>query len=124
MRKTALIAPVFALAALAATIAHADERPEHFEGKSAENLEQALTNLAEANAELEERLDGDLSDEDMARIHELSYTMENALQRIQQDTESLAVTLEEIHLASERMDRSTVENQGPKYLEKARPLAD
>lgn len=124
MRKTALIAPVFALAALAATIAHADERPEHFEGKSAENLEQALANLAEANAELEERLGGDLSDEDMARIHELSYTMENALQHIQQDTESLAVTLEEIHLASERMDRSTVESQGPKYLEKARPLAE
>lgn len=124
MRKTALIATLFALAALAATVVHADERPEHFEGKPAENLGQALSNLAEANAELEQRLDGDLSDQDMARIHELSYTMENALQRIQQDTESLAVTLEEIHLASESMDRSTVENQGPKYLNKARPLTE
>ena len=124
MRQTALIAAVFGLVTLAGTVAHADDRPEHFEGKPAENLEQALTNLAEANAELEERMAGELSDEDMARIHELSYTMENALQRIQQDTESLAVTLEEIHLASERMDRSTVQNQGPKYLEKARPLVE
>lgn len=109
---------------LTATTAWADDdRPDHFEGQPSTNLGEAVTNLGRANAELEELLEAEeLSASDMARIHELSYTMENALQRMQSELDTLAVTLEDIHQASERMDRATVREQGPVYLEGTRPL--
>lgn len=104
---------------------HDDERAEHFEGKAAEDIAEARANLAAANAELRQLLAQDeLSSADMARVHELSYTMENALQRVQTDLEEAAVALEEVHLASEEMDRETVNQQAPAYLDLVAPLSE
>ncbi|RUO62243.1 DUF6746 family protein [Pseudidiomarina insulisalsae] len=118
-----LKASLFALATVflvQAPVVQADEdqRYEHFKGQPAKNLDQALFNLANFNAKLAEILAKDeLSPSDMATIHQLSYTLENALQRLDEEVDELQVVLEEVHLASESMDYDTVKNQGKTYLD-------
>ncbi|MEY6433515.1 DUF6746 family protein [Thioalkalicoccus limnaeus] len=122
-----LIARPLLLAALiaAAPMIQADERIEHFEGLPSETLEQALQNLSEYNRRLAAALDqGELTAADLAKIHELTYTLENALERIHADVGALAETLEEVHLASEADDRDTVITKGRAYLSTARVLVD
>ncbi|WP_417689259.1 DUF6746 family protein [Pseudidiomarina sp.] len=107
-------------ATLGLGIAHADEdqRYEHFKGQPAKNLNQALFNLANFNAKLEEIMAKDeLTANDMATIHQLSYTLENALQRLDEEVDTMQEVLEEVHLASESMDYETVKKQGKVYLE-------
>ena len=61
----------------------------------AETMEQALANFSEYNARLAALLEQDeLTMADLAQIHQLTYTLENALERINDDLEDLAETLE------------------------------
>lgn len=114
-----------AIASEGSTGGHDDERAEHFEGEAAADIAEARANLAAANAELRELLAQDeMSSADMARVHEISYTMENAIQRVQTDLEEAAVALEEVHLASEEMDRETVSQRAPDYLDLVEALED
>lgn len=95
-----------------------EQRYEHFKGQPAKNLDQALFNIANFNAKLEEIMaKGELSPNDMATIHQLSYTLENALQRLDEEVDTMQEVLEEVHLASESMDYETVKKQGKVYLE-------
>ncbi|RTQ99152.1 DUF6746 family protein [Halomonas nitroreducens] len=113
------------LAGLLSTPALADEnQPEHFSGKPAGTMSEAVANASEANQELAELLDGELSDADMAEVHRLSYTMENALARIHEEVYQLEGTLEEVHLGSEAFDRERVRTNGEAYLEGMAPLLD
>ncbi|AQZ95711.1 DUF6746 family protein [Halopseudomonas phragmitis] len=89
---------------------------EHFKGLPANSLEQALSNFVEYNKRLENILAGELTTETMTQVHELTYTLENALERIRQDSAELAETLEEVHLASERYDAEAVRKHGQDYL--------
>ncbi|WP_440996080.1 DUF6746 family protein [Arhodomonas sp. SL1] len=119
--------PIMNLALLAGLVcsaaAYGDEQPEHFEGKPSETLEEALTNLGEYNERLAAILEkGEISTEDHARIHELTYTLENALARIDEEVGEMAEDLEEVHLASERLDGDTVSEKGEAYLSAARKL--
>lgn len=100
---------------------HAD-RPDHFEGLPAANISVALENLAEYNEKLAALLEGPLDANDMAQVHILSYTLENALERILEDVEDIAETLEEVHVASEAMDRETVQKRGKVYLDASQAL--
>ena len=103
--------------------AFADERPDHFKGEPSDTLEQAMANLADYNGRLEAILAKDeLGPEDTARIHELTYTLENALARIESAVEALEETLEEVHVASERYEVETIRTQGRKYLDDAAKL--
>lgn len=98
------------------TISHADP-VEHFQGKSADSLTQAISNFNKGNQRLEKLLSQDaLSAADVASIHELTYTLENALAKINADLDGLAVTLEEVHLGSEDNDAARVKTEGDKYL--------
>ena len=107
---------------LSATAA-ADERPDHYKGERSDTLEQAMANLVEYNGRLEAILAKDeLGPEDTAKIHELTYTLENALARIESEVEALEETLEEVHVASERYEVDTVRTQGRKYLDNAAKL--
>lgn len=100
------------------------ESGDHFAGKSAENLQQAVSNFNKGNARLEKMLGKQqLTREDMAAIHELTYTLENALARINADLGELAVTLEEVHLGSEDNDADRVKGEGDKYLSITKDLA-
>lgn len=117
-----LAAPLLAFG-LSAT-ALADERPDHFEGEKAATLDEALSHLATYNAELEAILARDeLGPEDTAKIHELTYTLENALERIDAEVEAMAESLEEVHVASERYQVETVRTQGRRYLDASSKLA-
>src|SRR5690606_36410688 len=61
----------------------ASERYEHFKGQPSENLPQALHNLAEYNQKLQALLAKPAFDEhDLHEVHALTYTLENALGRI------------------------------------------
>ncbi len=51
----------------------------------------------------------------------LTYTLENALQRIDQEVDAMAISLEEVHLGSETLDQERVSSNGAAYLEAAAP---
>ena len=100
-----------------ATMAKA-EAVEHFEGKNAESLEEAVTNFKRYNQRLESLLKKDsMSADDVTKVHELTYTLENALAKINDGLGKLAVTLEEVHLASEKYDADAVRDHGDAYME-------
>jgi hypothetical protein len=95
----------------------ADDRPQHFAGEPAESLEQALANFAEYNARIAAILEQDeLDPTDLGRIHELTYTLENALERIDEEYDRLEEQLEELHLASEGADTDKARQLGETYL--------
>jgi hypothetical protein len=93
------------------------DRAQHFEGKPAKTLDQALSNLRKANKQMETLLAKDeLSSDDMNQIHKLSYTMENAMARLDEELEGMANDLEWVHKASERLDEKTIRAKGGAYL--------
>ncbi|MEX1033154.1 MAG: DUF6746 family protein [Cellvibrionaceae bacterium] len=101
----------------------ADERPDHFEGKPSPTLEVALGNLSEYNPRLAALLEKDtLSPEDLHQVHQLTYTLENALEKLASEQARVAELLEEVHQASERADSATVKASGRAYLKGTAPL--
>lgn len=58
----------------------------------------------------------------MAQIHELTYTLENALEKIDREMQTLTKTLEALHVASETADFGGTRSQGEAYLATARKL--
>lgn len=103
--------------------------PDHFEGKKAETYEEAVSNMKEANGRLEDLLaDGEVTGEEFYKIHRMSYTMENALAKIREESdgnyEDVAGSLEAVHLASEKRDPETVLREGRNYLEGARAMLE
>jgi hypothetical protein len=119
-----LIRPVLVTAALALGLpALASERPDHFKGKPADTLEQAVANFSEYNRKLDTLLkQKTLAGKDMHEIHMLTYTLENALEKIRAELGELAETLEAVHVASENADADTVREQGRAYLQSARQV--
>lgn len=108
---------------------HEHNRAEHFEGKKAETYDEAVSNMSEANAKLEDLLAQDeLGGTDFYKIHRMSYTMENALAKIREESdgnyEDVKQHLEAVHLASEKNDAETVRQDGQKYLEGARAMLE
>jgi len=100
-----------------ATMAKA-ETVEHFKGESAETLEEAVTHFKRYNQRLETLLKKDsMSADDVTKVHELTYTLENALAKINEELDKLAETLEEVHLASEKYDADAVQQHGKAYME-------
>jgi len=100
-----------------ATMAKA-ETVEHFKGESADTLEEAVTHFKRYNHRLETLLKKDsMSAEDVTKVHELTYTLETALAKINQELDKLALTLEEVHLASEKYDADAVHEHGEAYME-------
>lgn len=100
-------------------LADDDQRPNHFKGEPSETLEQAVANFSTYNQQLNELLKGELTAEKMGEIHQLTYTLENALGKINDEMDELADVLEEVHLGSETMDQPRVSENGEKYLNNA-----
>ncbi|WP_346796621.1 DUF6746 family protein [Halomonas sp. Bachu 37] len=110
-----------------ATLAQEDDhaRDDHFKGKPSETLEEAVENFSEGNQQLAELLAADeLSNEQMGELHMLTYTLENALRKIDEEVDAMAVSLEEVHLGSETLDQERVATNGSDYLEAARTLVE
>lgn len=89
---------------------------EHFKGVPSDTLEQAVANFSEYNQKLAEVLAGELDNNAMVEVHELTYTIENALAKINAEFTELADTLEEVHLASEKFDAAEVQAKGDTYV--------
>lgn len=119
---------VFAVAGLTFGLAFAsasfadEDRTKHFKGLPAPDLTTAVANFSEYNKLLEAKLASKLTDEDLAEIHVLTYTLENALEKINEELEELADTLEEVHVASETFDRDKLKKNGDLYLQVSRTI--
>ncbi|MGM0526483.1 MAG: DUF6746 family protein [Pseudomonadota bacterium] len=116
---TRLMLPILALVFTVSmpVLADDDEKKyQHFKPESAENLNQAISNLNQYNQELKKLVGGDLTAEEMSKVHELTYTLEVALQRLHEELEGAADSLEEVHLGSEEMNQQRVKSNGKKYL--------
>jgi vacuolar-type H+-ATPase subunit I/STV1 len=100
----------------------ASEDYDHYEGESATSLEQAVANLSEYNNRLEKVLSGELTPEAMNEVHQLTYTLENALGKMDEELEDIAERLEKVHKASEHAAPDTVKTEGAVYLEKSRTI--
>lgn len=124
MTKKLLMGSALSVLLLLGMVASA-ERADHFKGLPAETLEAAVKNFSEYNKKLEAVLDkGTLTAADLATIHELTYTLENALEKINEDFTALAETLEAVHVASESADSATVMTRGREYLSVSRQVID
>ena len=100
----------------------ADEKYEHFKGEPSKTLAQAVANFSEYNNRLEQVLAGELTPEAMNEVHQLTYTLENALGKLDDELEEMAERLEKVHKASERAGATTVKEEGAVYLEKSRTI--
>lgn len=108
---------------LIASAALADDRPAHFKGEPSPDLKTAVANFSSYNQQLADLLDQDeLTPQDLAKVHELTYTIENALEKINEEIDSMAITLEEVHLGSETNDPERVQENGVIYIEAAQTL--
>ena len=109
---------------MSSTLVIANERPEHFKGQQAKTLAEAVTLLSENNKKLALLVAKDqLSAEELFEVHQLTYTLENALQKMQTEMTEIAAVLEEVHLASEKNDSGTVKKNAQMYLDKSAGLA-
>ncbi|MFO7704972.1 MAG: DUF6746 family protein [Halopseudomonas sp.] len=98
-------------------------RIDHYQPQASETLEQAVANLSEYNSKLADILaKQELNADDMHNVHELTYTLEEALNKIHTDLAEVADVLEEVHLASEQADAATVKNSGQAYLDLTRTV--
>ena len=122
MKNTVLmIGMAFFLGHTAVTTA--GEESGHFKGKPAETLEQAVSNFSEYNQKLSSILNQDnLSPQDMQQVHELTYTLENALNKINATMTELAETLEAVHVNSETGDVAGTKTEGLRYLDTANQI--
>ncbi|MDZ7713119.1 MAG: DUF6746 family protein [Rhodovibrio sp.] len=89
---------------------------QHYKAEPAPNLETAVKNLRAYNRKLEKHLDQEMTVENMEKIHQLSYTLENALKRMETDLDNIASVLEGMHLASEARKPEKVQGNAETYL--------
>lgn len=94
----------------------ADDAVDHFEARPSDTLEQAIANFTRYNARLATVLEGELDAQAMTEIHKLTYTLEVALEKIEDELDELAETLEEVHIASERFDAEGLKQHGDRYI--------
>lgn len=99
-----------------------DKEIRHFKGKPAPTLADAMRNLSESNARLAQLLEGPVDAAAIAEIHQLTYTMETGLEKLRKELDTLADTLEDLHKASEKMEREKVVRHGADYLSGSRQV--
>lgn len=118
-----LSAAILAFSLAASSSVFADDRPDHYQGKPADTLEQAVANFSEYNKKLAQILaKKELVAADMHQVHELTYTLENALEKIRDELDDLEDVLEEVHQASESADIAKVKQYGQIYLDTSRKV--
>lgn len=120
--KTVIIAGLLTVMTLGSTTVTASDRPNHFQGKEVTTQAQALAVFKEANIKLAEIIKGELNPTTMTTVHELTYTLENALALIPAADDEIKEILEEVHLGSESMDAERVRDNGEYYLQLAKKI--
>lgn len=112
----------FSALAMAATLvfsanSFATERIDHFKGLPSPDLATAVKNFSEYNDLLAKQLAGELTPQALAEIHQLTYTLEVALEKIGDEIKALADTLEEVHVASETSEPEKLAEESKKYMQ-------
>ncbi|WP_130538303.1 DUF6746 family protein [Thiomicrorhabdus indica] len=112
MKKIVLTSTLMALAT--ASVASDDK---HFKGKMPTTYEQAQEYLVESKAKLAAILaDGNVSRVEMGEIHQLTYSLENALEFMEEEIEQIQETLERVHKGSERGTNAQVFQDAQQFL--------
>ncbi|MFC4700235.1 DUF6746 family protein [Glaciecola siphonariae] len=120
-KKRIVLAAFIALAANFS--ANADDEYKHFPALKSESSAQALCRIQEYNSRLQDIVTQDeISVEGMLKVHEISYTLENALQKLTADLQQAAIDLEEAHLGSEALEQTRVKNHANLYLDITKAL--
>jgi len=92
----------------------------HYKGQDVNTVEEAIAVLQEYNPKLQALLESDeLKPQDMGKIHEMTYTMENALKILEGSLNITQRNLEELHLSSEKMETEKAQVYGKLYLDGA-----
>lgn len=121
MIKKNLVATIFSALFISSAVMASE--PKHFKGEPSETLEKAVKNYSEYNQKLAIIMAKDtLKPADMAEIHQLTYTLENALKQIEKEIEIIENLLEDVHKASEKADYEKTLTQGRAYLSKSQIL--
>lgn len=96
---------------------------DHFKGKASPDLKSALCNLKEFDKKLAAATTGDkLTPTQMAEVHQLTYTLEVAVQRLQSELVVVAEELEKAHKGSEVMANDKVKKGAQAYLARTKLL--
>ena len=99
-------------------VVQASERPNHFKGQEISNATQARSYYQEYNNKLKVLLaQTELSPAQLLEIHEITYTLENALAKLPAESAKLAEVLESLHLASEQANATAAKKFGAAYLQ-------
>lgn len=102
---------------------HGDDRIDHFQPLPSATLADAMNNLNSHTAELQQLLQQDrLQPADLHKIHQLSYTLEAAVNRLQVSSAVMAVDIVAMHEASETGDAAVTRERGQRYLEAVQQL--
>ena len=103
-----------------ASPAPAGDAPRHYEAVPSDTLAAAMDNFVTYNRQLRDVLAREpFGVEDMEEVHELTYTLEVALARINAELGALPVLLEDVHLSSEGDDAAALRAAAALYLEQA-----
>jgi len=113
-RLLLIIAAVFTITSTAVFASESS----HFEPVASPDLTSALCNLTTYNAELSAIKDKtELTTLDMVKVHELTYTLEQAVAQLKSQIDKAALALEEVHIASESLDQHIIKAESNKYLD-------
>lgn len=108
---------VFSILLSAMHCANADEKYNHFPALDSADINAAFCNIRSYNKKLAAITSKpELTAEDMVKIHELTYTLENAVNFLKQSLAQVSIDLEDVHKASERLDATVIKSSGEKYL--------
>lgn len=115
---TKAIIVMAALGAMMFGTVQATDSVSHFHGKQIDSIDDAMKTLETYNKRLQKSVSAEnLSAADMSTVHELTYTLENALEKIEEALGNLADALEEVHQASEKADAEKVKEASTSYFE-------
>ena len=109
--KNILVAPCLDLSFT--SFASDNKKYSHFLAKKSSDAATALCNIINYNKVLTQLTQKEeMSVEDMVKIHELTYTLENVLGKLSEDLAKAVVDLEDVHLASEKLDTDAIKKHG------------
>ncbi|MDR9394865.1 MAG: DUF6746 family protein [Roseovarius sp.] len=115
-----IVTTCVAIAVGGSPFAHAEEQIDHYAAEPSETLAAAMDNFVTYNRKMKAVLERDpLTVQDMEEIHQLTYTIEVALARINEELGALPVVLERVHLTSEGDNPAALKGAAAVYLEQA-----
>nr|MBF0685706.1 hypothetical protein [Pseudomonas sp.] len=85
-------------------------------------LAEAVERFSGYNQRLEQAMSQEMTAARMAEIHELTYGLQAALEKMIEEMDGLNETLEEVLVASEAQDADELKGHGANYLKAAQPL--